>query len=416
MALTFGFYNSVGGDRRYDSEDFATFFDGLVTDGVLPTSGGQFQVTADGTRVRVASGRAWFNKTWSYDGENSYFDLVPSSSVNNRIDTLVLDIDKSAAVRENKIIWVTGTPSATPVAPSLIRTEERNQYALANVLRPRDVETVTSAQITSRIGSPDCPFATNTLTNIEQSNVIDFKRSFSRGNNLGSVFTTDQRAAIKSGTFDGLYLGDYWTFNGVRWRIVDFDYWWNTLGGDINNQVRIREHHVVIVPDSTSTISPRSPRFTNIRDSNNCGWGNSSSAKTIMTNIMNQSAGLFGSNNFIKRITGVYYAMQGNPFYMDTRSEGLFATPMSELQLIGSINIGVRSNKVLEDHKQFALYKLDSLNIYMGGWTDKFWLTGNFDYQNGVVMTTWGLDIRRWNPLAPDANYYERPVFAVMGN
>lgn len=416
MALTFGFYNSVGGDRRYDSEDFATFFDGLVTDGVLPTSGGQFQVTADGTRVRVASGRAWFNKTWSYDGENSYFDLVPSSSVNNRIDTLVLDIDKSAAVRENKIIWVTGTPSATPVAPTLIRTEERNQYALANVLRPRDVETVTSAQITSRVGSPDCPFATNALTNIEQSNLIDFKRSFSRGTNLGSVFTTDQRAAIKRGTFDGLYLGDYWTFNGVRWRIVDFDYWLGTIGGDINNQNRIYEHHVVIVPDSTSSISPISPRFTSDRTANNCGWGNSSSARTIMSNIIGQSSGLFGYNNFLKRLTAVNYGIQGNPAFMNLQAEGLYWTPMSEMQIIGANVIGIRPRALLEDHKQFALYSLDSNNIYMGGLSHNFWLTGNFDYNNMIVMTTWGLDMKRINPSAPDQYYYERPVFAVMGN
>lgn len=65
-----------------------------------------------------------------------------------------------------------------------------------------------------------------------------------RGKSLGSTVTTAQYAAIKAGIFDDLYIGDYWTIDGVNYRIAAFDYYLNS--GDTN----CTTHHVVIVPDT----------------------------------------------------------------------------------------------------------------------------------------------------------------------
>lgn len=65
-----------------------------------------------------------------------------------------------------------------------------------------------------------------------------------RGKSLGSTVTTAQYAAINAGTFDDLYIGDYWTIGGVNYRIAAFDYYLNS--GDTN----CTTHHVVIVPDT----------------------------------------------------------------------------------------------------------------------------------------------------------------------
>ena len=66
-----------------------------------------------------------------------------------------------------------------------------------------------------------------------------------RGKNLGSVVTTQQLAAIQAGTFEDLWLGDYWEINGIKWRIVDFDYWYK------KGEPACTKHHVVIIPDSS---------------------------------------------------------------------------------------------------------------------------------------------------------------------
>ncbi len=74
-----------------------------------------------------------------------------------------------------------------------------------------------------------------------------YHNSIYRGKYLGTSVTADQYAQISAGTFDDLFIGDYWTINGVNWRIAAFDYWYNISGDNIS------VHHVVIVPDSNLT-------------------------------------------------------------------------------------------------------------------------------------------------------------------
>ena len=64
-----------------------------------------------------------------------------------------------------------------------------------------------------------------------------------RGKNLGSSVTAVQYAAISAGTFDDMYIGDYWTIGGVVYRIAAFDYYLTT--GDTACSV----HHVTLIPD-----------------------------------------------------------------------------------------------------------------------------------------------------------------------
>ena len=68
--------------------------------------------------------------------------------------------------------------------------------------------------------------------------------SIYRGNNLGSAVTENQWSAIQAGTFDDLYIGDYWMINEINWRIAAFDYFYNC--GD----TAFTKHHIVIVPDT----------------------------------------------------------------------------------------------------------------------------------------------------------------------
>lgn len=71
----------------------------------------------------------------------------------------------------------------------------------------------------------------------------EMHRNFYRGKNLGSTITSDQKTQIKNGTFKDLFVGDYWTINGKKYIIADFDYWYNT--GD----TAFTKHHLVIVPE-----------------------------------------------------------------------------------------------------------------------------------------------------------------------
>lgn len=80
-----------------------------------------------------------------------------------------------------------------------------------------------------------------------------------RGKSLGSSVTQAQWNAISDGTFDDLYIGDYWTIGGVNWRIAAFDYYYNT--GD----TAFTKHHAVIVPDT--------PLYTHVMNDTNITTG-----------------------------------------------------------------------------------------------------------------------------------------------
>ena len=66
--------------------------------------------------------------------------------------------------------------------------------------------------------------------------------SIFRGKNLGTQVTEAQYQAIQAGTFDDLYIGDYWVIGGVTWLIAGFDYYYGC--GD----TAFNKHHAVIVP------------------------------------------------------------------------------------------------------------------------------------------------------------------------
>ena len=65
-----------------------------------------------------------------------------------------------------------------------------------------------------------------------------------RGKSLGSSVTEAQWAAIKAGTFEDMYIGDYWTIGGVVYRIAAFDYYYRAGDTDMTT------HHVTLVPDA----------------------------------------------------------------------------------------------------------------------------------------------------------------------
>ena len=66
-----------------------------------------------------------------------------------------------------------------------------------------------------------------------------------RGKYLGASVTAEQYAVIQAGTFDDMYIGDYWTIGGVTYRIAAFDYY--LRAGDTD----MPTHHVTLVPDAS---------------------------------------------------------------------------------------------------------------------------------------------------------------------
>lgn len=75
------------------------------------------------------------------------------------------------------------------------------------------------------------------------NNNAGFHNSIYRGKNLGFGLTAEQSAAIQAGTFDDLFVGDYWVINGHTHTIADFDPY-VSVGDSVTPG-----HHVAVVSD-----------------------------------------------------------------------------------------------------------------------------------------------------------------------
>ena len=82
-----------------------------------------------------------------------------------------------------------------------------------------------------------------------ENNTAGTHNSIFRGKNLGNTVTAEQWKAIEDGTFNDLWIGDYWEINGVKWRIAGFDYFFRDYYTASDNKASAN-HHITIVPDT----------------------------------------------------------------------------------------------------------------------------------------------------------------------
>lgn len=160
MALKYGFYNSLAGDRVYDAIDVSSLMKGVIDDGVLETIGTKLvPVAYSGMIIKVGIGKAWFNDTWTYNDTDLQLTVTAAHPTLPRIDTVILEVDTSLAVRANDIKILAGTPASSPAAPTLTNTSTQHQYPLANIAVAAGVTVINTGDITVLVGTVDTPYA-----------------------------------------------------------------------------------------------------------------------------------------------------------------------------------------------------------------------------------------------------------------
>lgn len=162
-SLTCGFYNSIN-DRKYDANQMSAIFDGVINDGVFASIGTAFVVKADtGNTVTIGTGKAWFNHTWTNNDAILPITCDDSEVLLDRIDAVVIEVNHSQEVRDNRIEIVKGTPSSSPSRPTLTNTESVHQHALCYIYRTAGSTEITQSKITNVVGTDETPFVTGIL-------------------------------------------------------------------------------------------------------------------------------------------------------------------------------------------------------------------------------------------------------------
>lgn len=163
MALTYGFYNSFKGDRRYNAEQMSEIFDGILIDGIIPGIGQLFVVKTASNRMQitVGTGRAWFDHTWTKNDSVRLLTVPPCDVTRPRYDAVVLEVNHND--RMNSIKIVQGVPSVNPLKPTLVNEDKVRQYPLAYILVRAGTSEIMASDIENTVGRSPTPFATGVL-------------------------------------------------------------------------------------------------------------------------------------------------------------------------------------------------------------------------------------------------------------
>lgn len=173
MSVTYGFYNSIKGDRKYNALEMSSIFDGIIVDGVYMSIGDALNVkSSGGMGITVGIGRAWFNHTWTLNDSLLPLTLANSDVLLNRIDAIVLEVNNNTEVRKNTIKILKGTPSSKPVKPTMTEGELLNQHPLAYISIPAGATSISQSNIENAVGTSACPYVTGVLKGMDIDKLV----------------------------------------------------------------------------------------------------------------------------------------------------------------------------------------------------------------------------------------------------
>ena len=173
MAITYGYFNSISGDRTYNADQMSEYFDGLVSNGVYESVGGALQVKAisgGGMTVQVLSGRGIINCKWLKNDAIITLDITQAHAVLNRYTAVVLKLDIV-----NRLMTITtkdGTAASTPTKPVMQNDAEAVELCLAYIYVGAGVTSINQANIEDMRPSSLCGWVTGLIEQVDTSQLF----------------------------------------------------------------------------------------------------------------------------------------------------------------------------------------------------------------------------------------------------
>lgn len=194
------------------------------------------------------------------------------------------------------------------------------------------------------------------------------RRMIYRGKNLGTEYTEEQAAAVRSGTFKDLCIGDYWQKSGEneKWVIVDIDYFFDS------SSPLVERHHLVIMPSNNLDLMV----YNDGADSTKNGYLNSKIAKSMGT-FASRFKNMFGANHVLK-----WEAYLSNASDESGNSTSFVFFPIEALipspeALYGSDGISNKKDLSSPDSIPFSIVRLDQ--NFINTPHQNYWLRRNVD-------------------------------------
>lgn len=224
-------------------------------------------------------------------------------------------------------------------------------------------------------------------------------RNTYRGENLGTVYTEEQKEMVSSGTFDDLYVGDYWTIGGINWRIADINYW-------VEN-----DNHLVILPDSILYES-----VYNGSETTAPGYIGSTLFKTGMNQANTIISNAFGSDKILQVEVYLSNAVNGDGITTGIVATNVKAHLMNSIMVVGFDDLrpnsesGLKTYLLTNEISQLSLFNLNKKFQYSID-DSSYWLTDIItSIHAGTVLKT-----GRLNSSRVTTSLGVRPLFGLTG-
>lgn len=181
MTIKSGFFNSLNHDRMYDADDMNAIFDGIITDGVFGNVGDKFIVTpSSGMTINIGTGKARLHQIFVENDANLVLQVSQSDVLLNRIDVVVIRVDKTIIGRRGDITILKGTPSQNPIAPTLSTDGQIWEMPIAYINVKANANNVNSSDIQYLVGRNSTPLITAPMQTVNvESYVSNMEGQFS---------------------------------------------------------------------------------------------------------------------------------------------------------------------------------------------------------------------------------------------
>ena len=173
--ITSGFFDSLNGDRKYNSDQLSSMLEGLVGDGIYENVGNKFKVSAaGGMSVSIGSGRAVIKGHWIKSDSAYNLSVSEAEAASTRRDSVVLQYNSE--LRSIRIVLKKGSGTA---APTLENTENIKELCLARITIPANATRLTQSNITDMRGSSECGWVTGLINQVDTSELFEqYKRAY----------------------------------------------------------------------------------------------------------------------------------------------------------------------------------------------------------------------------------------------
>lgn len=200
---SYGFYNSVNGDRLYNAQQMSEMFEGLISDGVYASVGNRLAVQPNnGMTIQINTGRGYFGGHWVKNDSLYLLTLEASDVLLNRYCAVCIRTDKNESVRSSVPYLKYSAFATEPEYPEFEFTDTVKEYCLALIYIKAGATEITAADIEDTRGYKGwCGWVTGLIEQVDTDTLWEqykaqWEQFMSEADAENDNWQTEQRAAF----------------------------------------------------------------------------------------------------------------------------------------------------------------------------------------------------------------------------